>query len=284
MFINLFVTCVFAAGFYGRGIEDIGLENAGQYLGETYGKSIVYIWALGLLAAGQSATMTGCYTGQFVMEGYLNIRVSPFLRVLITRLVAVVPTLIVAFLSNTSTDLDVLNQWLNLLQSVQLPFALLPVLAFNASEKVMGKFANSRVLNAATAFISVLVTVVNLAAVYSFSDAVLTGASAIWWVLAVFVAVLYCSFILYLLVYATGCCGLLPSQLSYYREATLELPVDGTYESPIGTPGRMIRMDTLSSMSSGKGALQEQEPLLSHDGIHPVASAPEGNNDEEGQA
>jgi NRAMP (natural resistance-associated macrophage protein)-like metal ion transporter len=59
----------------GDALQDIGLENAGQYLGRTYGPAMVYIWALGLLAAGQSSTMTGTYTGQFVMQGYLHMKV-----------------------------------------------------------------------------------------------------------------------------------------------------------------------------------------------------------------
>eukprot|EP00879_Flechtneria_rotunda_P032602 GHRR01035837.1.p1 GENE.GHRR01035837.1~~GHRR01035837.1.p1 ORF type:complete len:102 (+),score=32.45 GHRR01035837.1:313-618(+) len=76
VFINMFVTGVFAAGFHGQALQDIGLENAGMYLGKTYGQFMVYIWALGLLAAGQSSTMTGAYTGQFVMTGYLQLKVS----------------------------------------------------------------------------------------------------------------------------------------------------------------------------------------------------------------
>jgi hypothetical protein len=60
----------------GEALQDIGLENAGVYLGRTYGPAMVYIWALGLLAAGQSSTMTGTYTGQFVMQGYLHMKVS----------------------------------------------------------------------------------------------------------------------------------------------------------------------------------------------------------------
>lgn len=63
VFINMFVTCVFAAGFYGAALQDIGLENAGQYLGDAYGPAMVVVWALGLLAAGQSSTMSGTFTG-----------------------------------------------------------------------------------------------------------------------------------------------------------------------------------------------------------------------------
>ncbi|KAG2445110.1 hypothetical protein HYH02_008977 [Chlamydomonas schloesseri] len=171
--INLFITAVFAAGFYGADLPDIGLQSAGRYLGDTYGGAVVYIWALGLLAAGQSSTMTGTYTGQFVMGGYLDLKVSPWARVAITRLVAIAPTLAVALLcggANGDGDgsaLDQLNQGLNLLQSIQLPFALVPVLTFTASPAVMGAaFANGPLLNGVCWAIAGLVVAINGLAVY----------------------------------------------------------------------------------------------------------------------
>lgn len=79
--------------------------------------------------AGQSSTITGVYTGQFVMSGFLNLRISQWKRISITRSVALVPTLLVSLLYRQpgGTELDILNEWLNVLQSVQIPFALLPV-------------------------------------------------------------------------------------------------------------------------------------------------------------
>ncbi|KXZ51426.1 hypothetical protein GPECTOR_12g388 [Gonium pectorale] len=166
--INLFITAVFAAGFYGRDLPDIGLQNAGRYLGQTYGPVVVYIWALGLLAAGQSSTMTGTYTGQFVMGGYLDLKVSPWARVTITRAVAILPTLAVALLCGRGdgTQLDTLNQGLNLLQSVQLPFALVPVLTFTSSRAIMGEFANTLPLALLCWSIAGLVVGINGLALY----------------------------------------------------------------------------------------------------------------------
>ena len=87
-----------------------------------------FIWALGLLAAGQTSTMTGTYSGQFVMGGFLNLKVSKWKRIAITRSAAIAPTLLVALaFRNQDTKLDSLNEWINVLQSVQLPFALIPV-------------------------------------------------------------------------------------------------------------------------------------------------------------
>lgn len=87
-----------------------------------------FIWALGLLAAGQTSTMTGTYSGQFVMGGFLNLKISKWRRIAITRSAAIGPTLLVALAFRTQdTKLDSLNEWINVLQSVQLPFALIPV-------------------------------------------------------------------------------------------------------------------------------------------------------------
>ena len=149
--INLFVTTVFAKGFYGsKQANSIGLINAGQYLEEKYGGGvfpILYIWGIGLLAAGQSSTITGTYAGQFIMGGFLNLRIKKWLRAVITRSFAIVPTIAVALVFKTSeASLDILNEWLNVLQSIQIPFALIPLLTLVAKEQVMGVFKIGPVL------------------------------------------------------------------------------------------------------------------------------------------
>lgn len=144
-FINLSVMTVFARVFHGTDqAGSIGLMNAGQYLQEKYGGGffpILYIWGIGLLAAGQSSTITGTYAGQFITEGFLKLRLKKWLRALITRSLAIVPTMIVALMFNTSEgSLDVLNEWLNVVQSIQIPFALIPLLTLVSKEEVMGSF------------------------------------------------------------------------------------------------------------------------------------------------
>lgn len=143
--INLCVTTVFAKAFFGTAIADtIGLGNAGQFLEDKFGGGVVpilYIWAVGLLAAGQSSTITGTYAGQFIMGGFLDLRLKKWARALITRSCAIVPTLIVALIFDSSEDtLDSLNEWLNVLQSVQIPFALIPLLCLVAKDDLMGVF------------------------------------------------------------------------------------------------------------------------------------------------
>ncbi|KAE8704123.1 Metal transporter Nramp2 [Hibiscus syriacus] len=149
--INLLVTTVFAKAFYNTEIaSSIGLVNAGQYLEAKYGGGLIpilYIWAIGLLAAGQSSTITGTYAGQFIMGGFLKLRLKKWLRALITRSCAIIPTIIVALIFNTSErNLDVLNEWLNVLQSIQIPFALIPLLCLVSKEQIMCAFKIGNVL------------------------------------------------------------------------------------------------------------------------------------------
>eukprot|EP00200_Dunaliella_tertiolecta_P001465 CAMPEP_0202349806 /NCGR_PEP_ID=MMETSP1126-20121109/7141_1 /ASSEMBLY_ACC=CAM_ASM_000457 /TAXON_ID=3047 /ORGANISM="Dunaliella tertiolecta, Strain CCMP1320" /LENGTH=524 /DNA_ID=CAMNT_0048941671 /DNA_START=172 /DNA_END=1746 /DNA_ORIENTATION=- len=197
--INLFVVSVFATGFYrpDQPPPDIGLKNAGEFLGASFGEVSVYVWGLGLLAAGQSSTMTGTYTGQFVMSGFLDLKVSPWARIVVTRAVALVPTMAVALaMDPASTQLDKLNQGLNLLQSIQLPFALIPVLTFTGSKRIMGNMANGTLHAASCWAVSMLVIAINLTAIKevaeSFSHRVLV-------ILGAGMAA-YFGFIMYLLV------------------------------------------------------------------------------------
>ncbi|KAH6788576.1 NRAMP metal ion transporter 2 [Perilla frutescens var. frutescens] len=164
--INLCVTTVFAKGFYGsKQANTIGLVNAGQYLEEKYGGGlfpILYVWGIGLLAAGTSSTITGTYAGQFIMGGFLNLRLKKSLRALITRSCAIIPTIIVALVFNKSeSSLDVLNEWLNVLQSIQIPFALIPLLTLVSKEQLMGVFKMGPILGRAAWTVAGLVIVIN---------------------------------------------------------------------------------------------------------------------------
>jgi natural resistance-associated macrophage protein len=145
LLINTAVVAVFAKGFFGK--EDanaIGLANAGSYLGDKYGDALQIIWGLGLVAAGQSSTMTGAYAGQWVMQGYLALKVKPWKRALITRSMALMPCLLVAaWAGHRRNALDELNEYLNVLQSLVLPFALVPLLTFAGARSIMGELCLS---------------------------------------------------------------------------------------------------------------------------------------------
>ncbi|KAG9145974.1 hypothetical protein Leryth_015620 [Lithospermum erythrorhizon] len=205
--INLFVTTVFAKGFYGSEQADsIGLVNAGRYLQEKYGGGllpILYIWGIGLLAAGQSSTITGTYAGQFIMGGFLNLRLKKWLRALITRSCAILPTMIVALIFNRSeSSLDVLNEWLNVLQSMQIPFALIPLLTLVSKEEVMGVFKIGPILKKASWTVAGLVIVINGYLLLEFFISEVDGVLFAFLVCAITLA--YIAFILYLISHGGG--------------------------------------------------------------------------------
>ena len=99
------------------------------------------LFALALLASGQNATLTGTLAGQIVMEGFLNIRLRPWLRRLITRLIAIVPAVVVTLLYGESgtAKLLILSQ---VILSLQLSFAVIPLILFTGDRKKMGEFVN----------------------------------------------------------------------------------------------------------------------------------------------
>ncbi|KAK7406494.1 hypothetical protein VNO78_08121 [Psophocarpus tetragonolobus] len=203
--INLFVTTVFAKGFYGTEIANsIGLVNAGQYLQEKYGGGlfpILYIWGIGLLAAGQSSTITGTYAGQFIMGGFLNLRLKKWIRALITRSFAIIPTMIVALIFDTSEQsLDVLNEWLNVLQSVQIPFALIPLLCLVSKEQIMGSFRIGPVLKIISWLVAALVIVINGYLLLEFFSSEVNG--AVFTAIVCVLTAAYVAFVLYLISWA----------------------------------------------------------------------------------
>ncbi|KAK9740298.1 hypothetical protein RND81_03G025000 [Saponaria officinalis] len=149
--INLFVTTVFAKGFYGtEKASSVGLANAGQYLEEKYGGGflpILYMWGIGLLAAGQSSTITGTYAGQFIMGGFLNLQLKEWLRSIITRSFAIIPTMVLVIIFDRSEGaMDSLNEWLNVLQSMQIPFSLIPLFTVVSKPEIMGVFKIGKTL------------------------------------------------------------------------------------------------------------------------------------------
>eukprot|EP00937_MAST-01D_sp_MAST-1D-sp2_P001356 g1356.t1 len=159
--------CTTSAGVPGK-CTDVGLANAGAALGVALGSAAKYVFAVGVLAAGQASTMTGTYAGQYVMEGFLQLKIPNWARVAATRLCSLGPAIAVALATSSNKSAsDQLDEWLNILQSVQLPFALLPVLHFTSSERVMGQFRNTRGWNAVCWLLALIVMVANVYLVVS---------------------------------------------------------------------------------------------------------------------
>ncbi|WP_341281812.1 Nramp family divalent metal transporter [Paenibacillus sp. FSL H8-0537] len=140
--INSSILILGAAAFYGTGLNVTEIEGAYQLLSPTLGVSIAStLFAVALLASGQSSTITGTLTGQIVMEGFIKFSIPPWLRRIVTRLLAVIPALIVTWLFGTRGTGELLL-WSQVVLSLQLPFAIIPLVLFTSSQAKMGVFAN----------------------------------------------------------------------------------------------------------------------------------------------
>ncbi|KAF6121709.1 solute carrier family 11 member 2 [Phyllostomus discolor] len=217
--INVFVVSVFAEAFYWKTNQQVievcrnsssphthlfpddnstlavDIYKGGVVLGCFFGPAALYIWAVGILAAGQSSTMTGTYSGQFVMEGFLNLRWSRFARVILTRSIAIIPTLLVAVFQDVE-HLTGMNDFLNVLQSLQLPFALIPILTFTSLRPVMSDFANGIGWRIAGGILVLIICCINMYFVVTYVQDL---GHMLLYVVAAVISVAYLSFVFYLI-------------------------------------------------------------------------------------
>ena len=166
-FINGSILILAATAFHLNGhLEVADITDAYHLLDPILGVSLAGVFfALALLASGQSSTLTGTLAGQIVMEGFLNIRLKPWLRRLITRGIAIVPALIVATLygERGTAELLVFSQ---VILSLQLSFAVVPLVLFTSSKKIMGRFANSGLMKGLSWIITLVIISLNVILLY----------------------------------------------------------------------------------------------------------------------
>ncbi len=142
-FVNAAILILAGTVFHQKGLQVERLEHAHQLLTDLLGSAAPVLFAVALLCSGQSSTITGTLAGQVVMEGFLRIRIRPYLRRLISRGLAVIPAaLVINFQGESAVDqLLVLSQ---VVLSLQLSFAVIPLIHFTSDRSKMGAFANSR--------------------------------------------------------------------------------------------------------------------------------------------
>ncbi|MBC7777288.1 MAG: Nramp family divalent metal transporter [Phycisphaerae bacterium] len=142
LFVNAAILILAAAVFFKNGYDGVSeIQDAHRLLEPLLGKSYAPIlFAIALIAAGQSSTVTGTLAGQIIMEGYLDLRIAPWLRRIITRLLAVIPAILVVTIMGESAtgDMLVLSQ---VILSMQLGFAIIPLLHYVSDKSRMGQFA-----------------------------------------------------------------------------------------------------------------------------------------------
>jgi manganese transport protein len=167
LFINAAILIVSAAAFHGSSHENVAdINDAYILLSPMLGAPLASIFfGVALLASGQNATLTGTMAGQIVMEGFLNIRLRPWVRRLLTRLVAIIPAVVVAALYGERGigKLLILSQ---VILSFQLSFAVVPLVTFTSDMKKMGKFVNKKGLKYLSWFIAFLIISLNVFLLY----------------------------------------------------------------------------------------------------------------------
>jgi manganese transport protein len=162
LFINGAILVMAAAAFHGTGHEAVAdIGDAYQLLSPLLGtKAASILFAVALLCSGQNATLTGTLAGQIVMEGFINLRLRPWLRRLITRLIAIIPAVIVVSLygERGSGQLLILSQ---VILSLQLSFAVFPLVMFTSDKHKMGSFASPFWVQAMAWPVAMVIAVLN---------------------------------------------------------------------------------------------------------------------------
>jgi manganese transport protein len=161
-FVNASILIVSAAAFHATGRFKVeGLEEAHQLLTPLLGGASATAFAVALLCSGQSSTITGTLAGQIVMEGFLNIRIAPWLRRLITRSLAIVPAMILITATGGKDTIGLLTLS-QVVLSMQLSFAIFPLLMITSDKRKMGEFANPLWLKIVGYMVCVLIAGLNL--------------------------------------------------------------------------------------------------------------------------
>jgi manganese transport protein len=200
LFVNAAILILSATTFYKNGKHDVvEIQDAHQLLAPMLGSVLAPIlFAVALIAAGQSSTITGTLAGQVVMEGYLNLRLQPWIRRLLTRLIAIIPALItiIALGDQATGKLLIFSQ---VILSLQLGFATVPLIHFVSDKTKMGEFAISLWQKIVSWLVALTIISLNVKLVYNeISDLIINSSSPI---LVSFTIVPVCVFCFFMLLY-----------------------------------------------------------------------------------
>jgi len=197
-FVNSAILVVAASVFYTHGIIVTEIQQACQLLSPLLGTALAStLFAVALISSGQSSTLTGTLAGQIVMEGFLQLKMRPVIRRLITRLLAILPAVFVIVLRGEqgSYGLLILSQ---VVLSLQLPFAVIPLIKFTSDKNKMGEFANKLFIKILAWITALIIAGLNAQLIVSTVSGWITaaGSAAIWLWLTVVPVVAGCAALL----------------------------------------------------------------------------------------
>jgi len=172
LFINASILILAAAAFHSNGHTDIvELEDAHQLLSPVLGVTIAApLFAIALLCCGLNSTVTATLAGQIVMEGFINIRIQPWMRRLITRLIAIVPAIIVTVMYGDSGTAKLLIAS-QVILSLQLPFAVVPLVLFTMDRKKLGNLVAPVWVSALAGLVAVVLITLNIKMLWDVANA-----------------------------------------------------------------------------------------------------------------
>ncbi len=181
-FVNAAILVLAATVFFKTGRTDVGeIRQAHELLAPMLGSSLAPIlFAVALIASGQSSTVTGTLAGQIVMEGYLRLRMNPWVRRLLTRLVAIIPAVIV-ILINGENNIDDLLIFSQVILSLQLGFAVIPLIHFVSNKKKMGEFVIKRWVQILAWLITIVLVYLNIRMVSGQAIEFFAESDSIFW-------------------------------------------------------------------------------------------------------
>ena len=181
-FVNAAILILAATAFYKNGLYEVAeIQDAHKLLEGIFGSLAPTLFAIALIASGQSSTITGTLAGQIVMEGHLNLRIEPWLRRLITRLLAIIPALftILYFGEGALGELLVLSQ---VVLSLQLGFAIIPLIHFNSDKTLMNEYAIKTWVKVLAWLSTLIIVGLNVKLVFEEVIAWINTSTSIWWI------------------------------------------------------------------------------------------------------
>lgn len=181
-FVNAAILVLAATVFFKTGRTDVAeIKQAHELLAPMLGSGLAPIlFAVALIASGQSSTITGTLAGQIVMEGYLHLRINPMFRRLLTRVIAIIPALLV-ILINGENNIDSLLVLSQVILSLQLGFAIIPLIHFTSDKKTMGKFAIKPLVIVTASLITAILVYLNIRMVFEQAGAFFETSSSVFW-------------------------------------------------------------------------------------------------------
>lgn len=202
-FVNAAILVLAATVFFKAGRQDVAeIKTAHELLSGFLGTKLApTLFAIALIAAGQSSTVTGTLAGQIVMEGYLRIRINPWVRRLVTRVIAIIPAVIVVLI-NGEKNIDNLLVLSQVILSLQLGFAIIPLIHFVSDKKTMGRFAVKPFVQILAWLVTAILVYLNMRMVFEqAADFFVTNDNLLWKIVIVAASLMFVCLLLTAILY-----------------------------------------------------------------------------------